>query len=104
MSRVVKNYGTVLRPIEDMIVGKYSKESAGSTKVKWSDETLSAFRKAQSTLKDAKAIALPQPDDVLHIVTDAAVTPSAIGATLFIIRGNQTQCKTSIISEAVVTM
>ena len=90
LSRVVKRYGEVLQPLESILSGKYVKETAANTKITWSDELLCAFKKAQSALKDAKAITLPQQDDVLHIVTDAAVQPSAIGATLYVIRGEKT--------------
>jgi hypothetical protein len=90
LSRVVKDYATVLLPLESMIPGKYSSKAAGNTKVDWSPEQIEAFHKAQTTLKAAKSIALPQPDDVLQIVTDAAVQPTAIGATLYLIRGKKT--------------
>ena len=90
LSRVVKRYSEVLLPLESMISGKYVKEIAANTKITWSDELLCSFKKAQSALKDAKSITMPQPDDVLQIVTDAAVQPSAIGATLYVIRKDQT--------------
>ena len=90
LSRVIKGYATVLLPLESMIPSKYSGKSMGNTKVDWSPEQLEAFHKAQSTLKSAKSIAQPQPDDVLQIVTDAAITPCAIGATLYLLRGNKT--------------
>ena len=89
LSRVLKDYATVLLPLENMIPGKYSNKSAGNTKVEWLPEQLEAFKKAQLKLKDAKSIALPLPDDVLQMVTDAAVQPSAIGATLYLIRGDK---------------
>ena len=35
------------------------------------------------------AITLPKPDDLLWIVTDGAVRPPVIGATLYVTRGNK---------------
>ena len=90
LSRVVKDYGVLLLPMEDMVAGKRVKDSPSNTKIVWSAEQLSAFKKAQAALKDAKTITLPQPEDTLHIVTDAAVHPSAIGATLYILRERKT--------------
>ena len=89
LSRVVKRYGELLLPLESLMSGKYKKETSGSIKIAWSDELLTAFKKAQAALKESKAVTLPQPDDVLQIITDAAVQPSAIGATLYIIRGEK---------------
>ena len=90
LSRVVKDYGVLLLPLEGMVAGKNTKDVAANTKITWSDELLASFQKAQSALKNAKSITLPQADDVLHIVTDAAVQPTAIGATLYVIRGVKT--------------
>ena len=89
LSRVVKDYGVLLLPLEGMISGKYVKETAGNTKLTWSDELLTAFRKAQSALRSAKSITLPLATDILHIVTDAAIQPTAIGSTLFVVRGEK---------------
>ena len=47
------------------------------------------FKKAQSALQDAETVVLPRPDDLLHIITDAAMLPSAIGAVLYVIRDNK---------------
>ena len=69
-----------------MISGKL----AGNTKIDWSSSQISLFRKAQSALKDAKAITLPRSEDALQIVTDAAVTPTAVGAVLYAIRDDKT--------------
>ena len=90
LSRVVKNYGALLLPLENMISGKYVKETAATSKITWTDELLAVFKKAQLALKNAKPINLPRPGDVLQIVTDAAVQPASIGATLFVIRGEKT--------------
>lgn len=86
LSRVVKNYASLLHPLEAIIAGKLT----GATKIEWSDQRLEAFRKAQAALKDTKAIVLPRPGDTLWIVTDAAARPAAIGATLYAVRGKKT--------------
>ena len=85
LSRVLKGHASLLKPLEDMITGK----SAGNIKLQWSDESLSAFKAAQSALKDAKTIVQPVPEDILWIVTDAAIQPTAIGATLYVLRNGK---------------
>ena len=82
LARVVKDYASLLQPLEGMISGQRSPNA----KVEWSDSQLTAFRKAQSSLKGAKSVVLPQLDDVLQIITDAAVQPTAIGAVMYAIR------------------
>ena len=89
LSRVIRNYAALLLPLEGMIAGAASKP-AGNLKLVWSDAQLAAFRKAQAALKDAKTISLPKPEDTIQIVTDAAVTPTAIGAVMYLIRGDET--------------
>jgi hypothetical protein len=79
---VIKSYASLLKPLEDMIIGK----TAGSTRLEWSDDSLASFRTAQLALKDPKTIVLPTAEDILWIVTDAAVQPTAIGATLYAVR------------------
>lgn len=86
LSRVIKNYASLMIPLESMISGK----PAANVKLEWSPERLQAFHLAQAALKDAKSIVLPKPDDVLQIVTDAAIQPTAIGAVLYAIRGDKT--------------
>ena len=82
LSRVIRNYAILLNPLESMINGKPSP----STKLEWSTANLQLFKKAQEALKDAKSIALPRQEDVLQIVTDAAVTPTAVGAVMYVVR------------------
>ena len=86
LSRVMKGYAVLLAPLEASIKGKTS----GSEKIIWSEELTTAFKTAQKALSNAKAITLPIPSDILWIVTDAAVRPSAIGATLYIVRNGKT--------------
>ena len=86
LSRVIKDYASLLIPLESMISGKV----APNTQLQWSSAQLQSFHQAQAALKDAKSITLPKPNDVLHIVTDAAIQPTAIGATLYAIRDGKT--------------
>ena len=82
ISRVMKGYAVLLAPLETAIRGKQS----GGEKIIWSDGLTHAFKKAQEELKNAKTLTLPVPSDTLWIVTDAAVRPFAVGATLYVIR------------------
>ena len=86
LARTIKDHASLLHPLELMCPGKAS----GNARLMWSEEQLSCFRDVQSALKDAKAIVLPKPDDTLWIVTDAAVQPTAIGATMYAVRGDKT--------------
>ena len=86
LSRVIKGYAVLLSPLEAAIKGK----SSGGDKIEWSDELKAAFRTAQIALKDSKTLTLPIPSDTLWIVTDAAVRPSAVGATMYVVRSGKT--------------
>ena len=81
LSRVLKSYANVLHPLEQATAGRQSKE-----KITWSDELLHHFKEAQDALASNKVITLPQPDDILWIVTDGSVKCHGIGATLYILR------------------
>ena len=85
LARVIKDYASQLLPLEQMISGKH----APNSKIEWSECQLNAFHKAQSSLKGAKSVVLPKSDDVLQIITDAAVQPTAIGAVMYAIRDGQ---------------
>ena len=82
LSRVIKDYASLLLPLEMMITGKVPL----NTKLQWSDSQLQALKKAQGALKDTKSVVIPKPDDQLQIVTDAALTPTAVGAVMYAIR------------------
>ena len=82
LSRVIKNYASVLQPLEAMVRG----QPALNSKVVWSPELREAFKSAQEALKSAESVVIPKPQDVLHIITDAALLPSAIGAVMFAVR------------------
>lgn len=84
ISRVLPRYANSLAPLEAAIRGKTSKD-----KIYWSENLIDSFQKAQQSLLHAKTITIPQPSDALWIVTDAAVRPSAIGATLYAVRNNK---------------
>lgn len=84
LSRVLSGYAKLLAPLEAACHGKSGKEN-----ILWNDELHIAYKKSQNALQDAKTITIPRPSDTLWIVTDAAVRPSAIGATLYIVRNNK---------------
>ena len=84
ISRVLPRYANTLSPLEAAIRGKNGKEN-----INWSDDLINSFKKAQQSLLHAKTITIPKPSDTLWIVTDAAVRPSAIGATLYAVRDNK---------------
>ena len=97
LSRVIPGTSVLLGPLDDMVAGRLS-----SDKILWTDDSLSLFHKAQKGLDahqavvlprpDAhQAVVLPRPDDELWLVTDAAVRPTGIGATLYIRREERTR-------------
>lgn len=81
LSRVLKDCASVLAPLDDAIAGRESKDI-----IHWSEELLSAFKRAQNALSSHHAITLPQPEDQLWIVTDGAVREPGLGATLYVTR------------------
>ena len=81
LSRVLPRYANTLRPLEAAILRK-----KGNEKIEWSSSLKESFIKAQQDLLDAKTITAPIPSDTLWIVTDAAVRPGAVGATLYAVR------------------
>ena len=84
LSRVLPCYAEVLKPLEDMCAGKESSE-----KIIWSEDLTAAFEKSKAHLKKVKPVALPKRTEELNIVTDAAITPIGIAATLLILRNNK---------------
>ena len=84
LSRVLPGYAKVLMPLESSIKGKSGKE-----KLIWSTSLRDSFLKAQQSLMNAKVITVPKPSDTLWIVTDAAIRPLAIGATLYAVRNGK---------------
>ncbi|CAH1266400.1 B4GALNT2 [Branchiostoma lanceolatum] len=86
LPRVIPGTSVLLGPLDYMVAGRSS-----SDMIQWTDDQLSVFRKAQQGLKSHQAVVLPRPDDELWLVTDAAVRPTGIGATLFIRRDNNTR-------------
>ena len=81
LSRVLPRYANVLGPLEATIQRK-----KGNEKIEWSSHLRESFTKAQQELLNAKTITVPIPSDTLWLVTDAAVRPSAVGATLYAVR------------------
>ena len=84
LSRVLNGYAALLHPLEVATAGKSSREY-----ITWTDELSSAFKQAQSALKACKTITLPQPQDILWIVTDGSVKNCGISATLYLRRKDQ---------------
>ena len=68
----------MLSPLEDIVAGKKSQEKLSLT-----DTFNDAFKTAQEFLKQHKTITLPKASDELWLVTDGAVKPSGLGATLY---------------------
>ena len=82
--RVLQNCSRFMAPLDDIVAGRQSNEA-----ISWSDDLTAAFKEAQLALSSNHTITLPNPDDLLWIVTDGAVRPPGIGATLYVTRGNK---------------
>ena len=85
LSRVLPGYAKLLDPLDQATAGKQSRD-----KLVWNDSMLLAFEDAQKALNSCKEITMPQPNDTLHIVTDASVKEKGIAATLYILRDGKT--------------
>jgi predicted aspartyl protease len=81
LSRVLPRYANTLGPLEAAMLRK-----KGNEKIEWSPSLRESFTRAQQELLSAKTITVPIPSDTLWLVTDAAVRPSAVGATLYAVR------------------
>ena len=81
MSRVLPAYADVLAPLEELCAGRKPIE-----KLVWTEQLTTAFETAKEHLKDAKAVILPNSNDELHIVTDAAVRCAGMASALYAIR------------------
>ena len=57
--------------------------------MRWSDDNVAAFHKAQAALGNLKCITIPCPDNKMVITTDGAVKNGSISAMLFIRRGEE---------------
>ena len=84
LSRVLQGYSEKMHPLEQAVAGRQSQEL-----VEWTDSLLTSFHSAQRALSDCKAITLPRPTDVLWIITDGAVNPGGLGATLYVLRDSK---------------
>ena len=84
LARVLPNCSRLMAPLDDIVAGRQSNET-----ISWSDDLSTAFKDAQLALSNNRTITLPKPDDLLWIVTDGAVRPPGIGATLYVTRGNK---------------
>ena len=86
LARVLPGCAMHLAPLDDAVAGK-----ASTDKLNWSEELVGDFHSAQAALANHKAITLPRPQDKLWIITDGAVKRAGIGATLYVLRGDQLQ-------------
>ena len=84
-SRVLPGYAKLLDHLDQATAGKQSRD-----KLVWNKSILLAFEDAQKALNSCKEITTPQPNDTLHIVTDASVKEEGIAATLYILRDGKT--------------
>lgn len=82
LSRVIPGTSALLGPLDDIAAG-----CSPGTLIHWTDENLAAFKQAQKGLDSHQAVVLPRPDDELWLLTDAAVRPAGLGATLYVRRG-----------------
>ena len=85
LSRVLPGYAKLLDPLDQATAGKQSRDN-----LVWNDSMLLAFEDAQKALNSCKEITMPQPNDTLHIVTDASVKEKGIAATLYILHDGKT--------------
>lgn len=81
LSRVLPKCASVLTPLDGLCAGKQSKD-----KIPWNDESLEAFKVAQSALSDSREIVIPRRDDILWIVCDGSVKMHGISGTLYVLR------------------
>ena len=80
-ARVLPNCSRFMAPLDDIVAGRQSNEV-----IPWCDDLRAAFKEAQLALSSNRTITLAKPDDLLWIVTDGAVRPPGIGATLYVTR------------------
>ena len=77
----IANYAVILGPLERACAGKDSK-----CRITWNEELLSAFNTAKKSLKDPKSVAIPRPDDVIHLHPDFSQEANAVGGPMYIYR------------------
>ena len=79
LARLIPQCARYMAPLDDLVA-----MSGAGTPVKWSDESIDAFSRAQKCLDTRKTVTLPHPSDELWIVTDAASSTLGLGATLYV--------------------
>ena len=84
LSRVLHGYADLLDPLDKATAGRESKE-----KIDWTEDLLLAFKDAQAALSKCKQITIPQPEDLLWIITDGSVKNRGIAATMYVHRNNR---------------
>ena len=88
LSRVLPACAAMVAPFDSLAGNRPASE-----KVQWSDESIVAFKEAQKYLSKACTITMPRRSDKLWIVLDATTKSPAVGATLYIDRGNNNSFK-----------
>ena len=79
LSSTIPNYSMKLGKLEKYTGGKGSREY-----VTWNQDMVSEFEDAKASLNDLKSIAIPTPEDTLHIYPDFSENANAIGSHLII--------------------
>ena len=75
MAPAIPKHGAILAPLH-MAMG----DKSGSTPIEWTDELISAFKNAQSSLDTAQPLTQPRSGEQLYMTTDAS--QKGIAATL----------------------
>ena len=79
--RVLRGCAGILDPFEVIVANRESRDV-----IVWTEELLKAFKDSQAFLSNNMVITMPRPSDKIIIVTDAAVKPCGLAATLFVDR------------------
>ena len=81
LNECIKNHAVILDQLEKVCANKDSK-----ARIVWDEALLEAFNKAKVSLKDPKAVAIPRPDDVLHLHPDFSQELNSCGGPMYIMR------------------
>ena len=82
LTRVLPRYADHLHSLDSVVANKQSRDT-----ISWSEDLVHAFKEAQKSFSNAKAITLPCHQDELW--TNASVKSLGIGATLYIMHNNK---------------
>ncbi len=81
LNECIRNHAVVLDPLEKACAGKESR-----TRITWNETLLTAFEKAKASLKDPQPVAIPRPEDTLHLHRDFSQENNSVGGPLYIVR------------------